>query len=204
MDPYKVLGVSPDATDDQIKQAYRALAKKYHPDNYVNNPVADLAAEKMKEINAAYDQIQKMRKGGSDAPGAYGGSWDGETRSSTSYSAIRNQISYGNIDRAEEMLRQIPEAQRGGEWYFCMGSVYYRRGWMDRAAECFREASAREPGNREYAAACSRMDSGRQVYRERGGNYRGGSGASACDCCSSLLCADCLCECMGGDLIPCC
>ncbi|MFA6948143.1 MAG: DnaJ domain-containing protein, partial [Eubacteriales bacterium] len=63
-DPYKVLGVSPDATDDEVKKAYRDLARKYHPDTYVNNPLADLAQEKMKEINEAYDEIQKMRASG--------------------------------------------------------------------------------------------------------------------------------------------
>ena len=70
-DPYKVLGVSPNATDEEIKAAYRELARKYHPDNYVNNPLGDLAAEKMKEINEAYDQIQASRKAGNQ--GGYGG-----------------------------------------------------------------------------------------------------------------------------------
>ena len=63
-DPYKVLGVSPGASDDEIKDAYRRLARKYHPDNYVNNPLSDLATEKMKEINEAYDEIQRQRKSG--------------------------------------------------------------------------------------------------------------------------------------------
>mgnify|MGYP003268313395 FL=1 len=55
MDPYKVLGVTPQTSDDDVKRAYRELARKYHPDNYVNNPLADLAETRMKEINEAYD-----------------------------------------------------------------------------------------------------------------------------------------------------
>ena len=70
-DPYSVLGVKPDASDDAIKRAYRELARKYHPDNYQNNPLADLAEEKMKEINQAYDTITKMRSGGGSASGGY-------------------------------------------------------------------------------------------------------------------------------------
>ena len=74
-DPYTVLGVKPDASDEEVKRAYRELARKYHPDNYQNNPLADLAEEKMKEINEAYDAITKMRSGGSHSGGgSYGGS----------------------------------------------------------------------------------------------------------------------------------
>ena len=61
-DPYKVLGVSPDASDDEIKKAYRQLARKYHPDKYRDSDLADLASEKMKEVNAAYEEIKKMRE----------------------------------------------------------------------------------------------------------------------------------------------
>ena len=63
-DPYEVLGVSKNATDDQIKDAYRELARKYHPDNYANSPLADLAEQKMKEVNEAYDTIRDMRRNG--------------------------------------------------------------------------------------------------------------------------------------------
>ena len=64
-DPYEVLNVPKDASDDEIKKAYRDLARKYHPDNYVDNPLADLAQEKMKDINAAYEEIQRRRSSGS-------------------------------------------------------------------------------------------------------------------------------------------
>lgn len=199
MDPYKVLGVSPNATDDEIRSAYRALAKKYHPDNYVNSPIADVAAEKMKEINAAYDRVQELRKAGkTSSSGNYTGS-----SSDSGYSFIRTQISLGNIDRAEELLNAIPESARGGEWYFCMGSVHYRRGWMDSAAEHFRTAAEKEPHNREYAAAASRINNSRQVYRERRGDDSGALG-SLCSICTCLVCTDSICDLLGGDLISCC
>ena len=74
--PYEVLGVSPDASDEEIKKAYRELAKKYHPDNYANSPLADVAEQKMKEVNEAYDEINRMRqkgKGTGSTAGSTGG-----------------------------------------------------------------------------------------------------------------------------------
>lgn len=84
-DPYQVLGVPSTATDEEVKKAYRDLARKYHPDNYHDNPLADLAQERMKEINEAYEAVQSQRKaqrsGGYSASGAgYGTGYAGISR----------------------------------------------------------------------------------------------------------------------------
>ncbi len=198
MDPYKILGVSPNASDEEIKQAYRALAKKYHPDNYVNNPIADLAAEKMKEINTAYDQIMKMRSGQAGNSADFSG---GGTSGNSQYATIRAYIAAGNLGAASAMLENMTD--RNAEWYFLKGSILYRYGRYDQAREFFRIAHDMDPSNPEYTESNARMDQYRTVYRTRGG-YGRESGSDACDCCSSLILADCCCECMGGDLIGCC
>ena len=101
-DPYKVLGVSPNATDDEIKEAYRALVKKYHPDKFADSDLAELANEKMKEINSAYDEIQKMREGGGSSSNSnQGGFRPGDSSSSEFYTKVRRFINAGNIFEAE-------------------------------------------------------------------------------------------------------
>jgi len=207
-DPYSVLGVSPSASDEEIKKAYRELARKYHPDNYHDNPLSDLAQEKMKEINEAYDTIMRMRSGGSKGQYAGGGS-EGYSSYSSSYSSseasagiyarIRAAINSGNLVLAEQLLNSVTE--RGAEWSFLMGSLCYRKGWMDEAGRYFQIAVDMDPGNPEYRQALAYMRRGGQAYRYTGGPP---AGPDACDVCSSLLLADCCCECMGGDLIPCC
>ena len=190
-DPYSVLGVSQNASDDEVKKAYRELARKYHPDNYQNNPLADLAEEKMKEINEAYDTITKQRSGGSSSYGGYqGGGYQSGGYSSASsnpaYIRVRNLINAGDLNQAEQVLYEV--GQKDGEWYFLSGSIAYRKGWMDEAMRNYTIACQMEPGNMEYRQALGVMQrSGMGGYRPAG--YVNTVG---CDPCTAYLCCSCL------------
>ncbi len=208
-DPYKVLGVSPNATDDEIKKAYRALARKYHPDKYRDSDLADLASEKMKELNAAYEEIKTMREkgassGASNSYGSYSGAYGSSASGNPRFNEIRRMLNTGNISQAETLLNNFVEADRGAEWHFLMGNVHMKKRNFVDAQKCFDTACAMDPYNKEYRAA-------QEFLRSRAGNYGGGYRTSSsqrecstCDICSGLLCADCCCECCGGDLISCC
>ena len=208
-DPYKVLGVAPDASDDEIKKAYRALARKYHPDKYRDSDLADLASEKMKEVNAAYEEIQNMRKNGgssSSSSGAGYGGYSTGTSSSTGnpkYNEIRRLINASNVPEAERLLYEFHEGDRGAEWNFLFGCVLIKKGQFVDAQRYFDIACSMDPYNNEYKAARENLRRRASGY---GGGYNtsGGGGCSGCDICSSLICADCCCECCGGDLISCC
>ena len=208
-DPYKVLGVAPSATDDEIKKAYRDLARKYHPDKYRDSDLADLASEKMKEVNAAYEEIQNMRKNGGGAGGntSSGGGYNYAGSSSTSgnpqYNEIRRNINVGNIPEAERRLYEFHEGDRGAEWNFLFGCVLVKKGQFVDAQRYFDIACSMDPYNNEYKVARENL---RRRANGYGGGYNttGGGGCSGCGICSSLICADCCCECCGGDLISCC
>lgn len=190
-DPYEVLGVSQNASDEEIKKAYRNLARKYHPDNYQDNPLADLAEEKMKEINEAYDLITKTRSGGG---GSYGGAQSGSayqqsySSSGSSFAQVRQQINNGNLDLAEQILQGSPS--KNGEWYFLMGSIAYRRGWLDEARQNYQIACRMEPNNPEYRQAMNMMQNGGYAYNT---SNMSGTSCDGMDCCTTMLCMNCLC-----------
>ena len=193
-DPYSVLGVSPNASDEEIKKAYRELARKYHPDNYQNNPLADLAEEKMKEINEAYETITKQRSGGGG--GGYqqssgysqGGGYSSSGSSDPTYAQVRQMIQRGDLSGAERILQGV--SQRSGEWYFLVGSIAYRKGWLDDAMRNYSMAVQLEPGNMEYRQALSMMQQRSGGYRPYG--YSAGT-VDGLDCCTTMLCLNCLC-----------
>lgn len=192
-DPYKVLGISPDATDEQVKAAYREMARKYHPDNYTDPNLSEVAQEKMKEINEAYDTIVRSRKQGAAAGGT------------GRFNDIRRLIAEGRLVDAETLLNGIPSHARDAEWHFLKGSVLYKKGWLEDAYHHFAAACRMEPANAEYRAAYDQMTYQRQTGRYNyPGSDRERAQRGACSACSGLLCADCCCECMGHDLIPCC
>ena len=171
-DPHQVLGVPSTATDEEVKKAYRDLARKYHPDNYHDNPLADLAQERMKEINEAYEAVQSQRKaaragGYSGGYGGYqAGYQSGYQSGGSRYQRIRMAISQGNLNLAEELLNAM--ADHDAEWSFLKGAICYRRGWLDEARRYYQNAVNMDPDNQEYQRALDIAEGRSTAYRPEG------------------------------------
>ena len=214
--PYDVLGVSPSASDDEIKKAYRDLTRKYHPDANVDNPLADLAEEKFKEVQEAYDTIMHERSSGSSGSYSYGGSSSGSS-GSYSYGGSSSQggapdprlqaaVNYINSRRFREALNtldQIPE--RSAMWYYLSGCANAGLGNNVLARDHAAQAVNMEPNNVQYRQLLNQIDWNSRRYQNNpyGGGYGGNSSCGTGNMCCDLFIADQLCECMGGDLCSC-
>lgn len=208
--PYDVLGVPQNASDDEIKRAYRDLTRKYHPDANVNNPLADLAEEKFKEVQEAYDVIMKERENGGYNAGQ-GGYGYGYQQSSYSNSqpdaemqAVYNYINSRRFREALNLLNQMPG--RSAQWFYASAAANAGLGNNILAKDHAAQAVNMDPGNPQYRQLLNQLEWNSQRYQNNpyGGGY--GTGNSSCgtgNLCCDLWCADSLCECMGGDLCSC-
>ena len=182
--PYEVLGLKPGASNEEIKAAYRELVKKYHPDRYQDSPMEQLAEEKMRDINVAYDEL--TNNGGpssstsSYGPGSsryYGNSSSTHSRSYSNsnrsysdaneqdYIAIRKAIDRGDFDEAEAFLNRI--SNRSAEWHFLFGVIWVKRGWFNDGLANIQTAVRMDPTNSEYRNTLN-------VLMREVGTYRSG------------------------------
>lgn len=220
-DPYKVLGVSPDASDDEIKRAYRRLAKKYHPDL---NPGDQEAARKMQEVNAAYEQIKNPEKAapnpgsGSYGSGGYGGSYQeydpfgfgGYSRRQSTAGANtgdqyqRSAYQYIRYHRYQEALNTLQSSSnRDARWYYLSALANSGLGNQVTALEHIRRAVSMEPDNDEYLELLNRMESGGAAYRRQADSF-GGFHLRGNPCLNLLLCYFAQIFCCNGRFYLCC
>lgn len=198
MNPYKVLGVSENATQEEIRRAYLQLVKKYHPDKYVDNPLKDLANEKLKEVNQAYDMLTKKQGAGSgysSQQGSYSDSYRTTYSGSNAqeYARARGYINQNNLSAAKAILDGItsPDA----EWYYLYGILYLRWGWYDKAREHLSTAYSMDPNNDEYRRAYATVDNNSRPFASGGQNASRSEDCDCCGICSSLLCLNLCCNC---------
>ena len=219
-DPYSILGVSRDASDEEIKKAYRKLSRKYHPDANINNPNKDQAEEKFKEIQQAYDQIMKEREYGSSGNYGYGGNTGyggfggfggyGGSQSNSGYQdeeAIRRQaasnyVQSGHYQEAMNVLSSLKE--RNAQWYYLSAVANMGLGNNVNAMNHIREAVRLEPDNMQYRMMLQRMEGGGSWYQEQQNPF-GGMPTAGNDLCMKCLMANlaCSCCCPGSGVICC-
>lgn len=210
-DPYQVLGVSPGASDEEIKKAYRNLSRRYHPDANINNPNRAQAEERFKEVQQAYDQIMREKQqgfggaygqggyGGNGGFGNYGGFGGGRgyyqsSSDSPRLSAAANYIANRHYAEALNVLNDIPFGERRARWYYYSAIANQGSGNNIVAKEHAERAVEMEPSNMEYRQFAQHLEYGGTWYRSMGSNYdRPYAGAG--NWCLSMLLLNMFCNC---------
>ena len=193
INPYEYLGLNRNATEQQVMDAYRSIAASIQNSTGTDEEKTN----RMNELNEAYDFVLNEIRG----TGTYYNNSNSYNQSTSQFYDVRQRINDGRIDDAETILDGIPNNMRSAEWHYLKGMIHQRRGWLNEAYRCYQTACRMDPSNSEYAAAFNSMNT------NANGGYRTSrhsSDCDTCDICQGLICADCCCECMGGDLIPCC
>lgn len=202
MDAYGILGVNKNASKSEVDAAYKTLMDKYSEEKYQDGPLSDLAAKKREELTRAYDEVVKDRaqRAQNQQTSSGANAFSGGAATSAEYLQIRQFINIGNLTEAQRLLSQMKN--HDAEWHYLTGCIALRRGNYNGAYSSFKTATNKDPMNMEYKNAFMSMQQNAGGYRNM--NTGDMSQTDCCNCCSNLICADCLCECMGGDLIPCC
>ncbi|MDD6571416.1 MAG: DnaJ domain-containing protein [Thermoflexaceae bacterium] len=195
--PYEVLGVSPDASDEEIKKAYRKLSRMYHPDANINNPNKEQAEEKFKEVQQAYDAIMNQNVGTDYGfNSSYGGNSSGyDSQEASYYVAAANFI---RNRRYAEALRVLDGIKlRDGRWYYLSAIAMAGTGNMATALEHARTATEMEPDNMEYRQLYAQLSNTGEWYTSRGSFYgmpMQPAGSMCCELClADLFCRLCCC-----------
>ena len=186
-DPYKVLGISPNATNEEVKKAYKELALKYHPDKNPG-PMSEFAESKMKEINEAYDEILRQRAGGAKN--------DSGTSTDSAYALAdaRRKISESKFIEADLVLDSIDQADRNAEWHYLKACVFASKGAYADALKYSNMACNMAPNNGEYKLFRDNLQNRGNAYGRQTTSQPGNAGCDMCDICSCLICLDCLCR----------
>lgn len=165
-DPYEVLEIKHGASEAEIKSAYRGLVKKYHPDKYQGNPLADLAEEKLQEVNEAYDILMK---GGSGNGAAYGSAGNGYSsqpnygEKAVVYNTVRSALDRNDLATAEQTLINVPE--HDAEWFFLSGVLSFKKGYIADGIANVKQALDMDPANQEYRSIYQQMNNSGSIFR---------------------------------------
>lgn len=209
-DPYLILGVSKDATQEEIKAAYESLRAQYSADLFEEGEKGANASRMLNRLEEAYNECLELQQRNVHVSGGTG-----------SYGDITQLIKDGKLEQAQEQLDNIE--YRDGEWHYLQAVIYHRRNWNVESKKQLEIALAIDANNEKYQRALDNLKRYMQGEAQprpdaaQGGQTRAGysrpdaagsemdrNANACCNTCSTLICCDCCCECMGGDLIPCC